>query len=179
MQCGTTLHAVFGVARTAGSFIHPAREPKQKLSRHKRNPNAGNTSAAKPPRAIAPQWGEPSGSSSARQGRQCIKMSRHKRLPNAGNQPTPLKGSPRLGFGVNASREPTGPSSARQGRHIQKNEQAQATPQCRESTDTPKGVPSVGLRRKRLARTAGSFICPVREPKQKNECTLVHSFFCW
>ena len=87
---------------------------------------------ATPPRAPFSASGEPTGSSSARQGRQCKKMSRHKRLPNAGNQPNPLKGSPRLGFDVNASREPPGPSSARQGRHIQKNEQAQATPQCRE-----------------------------------------------
>ena len=64
-----------------------ARQGRQckKMSRHKRLPNAGNTSAAKPPRAIASQWGEPPGPSSARQGRQCKKMSRHKRLPNAGN----------------------------------------------------------------------------------------------
>ena len=48
----------------------------KKMSRHKRLPNAGNTSAAKPPRAIAPQWGEPTGPSSARQGRHIQKNER-------------------------------------------------------------------------------------------------------
>ena len=122
---------------------------------------------ATPPRAPFSASGEPTGSSSARQGRQCKKMSRHKRLPNAGNQPTPLKGSPRLGFGVNASREPTGPSSARQGRQCKKNECAISGTLQRESTDTPEGVPSVGLRRKRLARTDGSIIRPARAPHTK------------
>ena len=78
------------------------------------------------PRAIAPQWGEPMGSL-PRTGTK-TKIEQTKAKPCNGNQPTPLKGPPRLGFGVNASREPTGPSSARQGRHQQKNEQAQAKP---------------------------------------------------
>ena len=48
--------------------------------------------------------------------------------PDAGNQPKPLKGSPRLGFGVNASREPPGSSSARQGHRIQKLSRHKRTP---------------------------------------------------
>ena len=38
----------------------------------------------------------------------------------------------------------------------------------RESPDTPEGVPSVGLRRKRLARTAGSPLPPGKVTANKN-----------
>ena len=48
------------------------------------------------------------------------------RVACAGNQPTPLKGSPRLGFGVNASREPPGFLFRPARSSIQKNEQAKA-----------------------------------------------------
>ena len=67
----------------------------------------GNISAAAPPRAIASQWGEPMGSLPHTGAKTKIEQTKAK--PCNGNQPTPLKGSPRLGFGVNASREPMGP----------------------------------------------------------------------
>ena len=66
----------------------------------------GNISAAAPPRAIASQWGEPMGSLPHTGAKTKIEQTKAK--PCNGNQPTPLKGSPWLGFGVNASREPMG-----------------------------------------------------------------------
>ncbi len=47
----------------------------------------------------------------------------------------------------------------------------------RESTDTHEGVPSVGLRRKRLARTAGSSHPPGKGRQYKKMSTLMCTHF--
>ena len=59
-------------------------------------------------------------------------------------------------------------SSARQGCQYKKLSRQTSRPLRRESTDTPEGVPSVGLRRKRLARTAGLSLPPGKVTANKN-----------
>ena len=113
---------------------------------------AGNTSAAKPPRAPPSASDEPPG--------YFIRPARSpqtKTEQTKAETPAPgiLRRQSRLVRRLRRRTNRRVSSSTRQGHRKQKLSRQTSRPLRRESTDTPEGVPSVGLRRKRLARTAG------------------------
>ena len=127
---------------------------------------AGNTSAAEPPRAPPSASDEPLGYF-IHPARSSIQKNEH----TLAHPPAPgiLRAKARYRFLRSLSalvpllRRRTNRralSSTRQGHRKQKLSRQTSRPLRRESTDTPEGVPSVGLRRKRLARTAGLSLPP-------------------
>ena len=126
---------------------------------------AGNTSAAEPPRAPPSASDEPPGS-----------LFHPARSPQTKTEQTKVE-TPASGILRRQSRlvrrlrrrtNRRVSSSTRQGHRKQKLSRQTSRPLRRESTDTPEGVPSVGLRRKRLARTAEFPLPPGKVTANKN-----------
>ena len=113
---------------------------------------AGNTSAAKPPRAPPSASDEPPGHLFCPARSPQTKTEQTKvETPASGI----LRRQSRLVRRLRRRTNRRVSSSTRQGRQYKKMSTLMRETVQRESTDTPEGVPSVGLRRKRLARTAG------------------------
>ena len=134
-SCGALKHRSFGGLLKASSLMF-----------------AGNTSAAKPPRAPPSASGEPP-DFLFRPARSSIQKNEQTKAetPASGI----LRRQSRLVRRLRRRTNRRALSSTRQGHRKQKLSRQTSRPLRRESTDTPEGVPSVGLRRKRLARTAG------------------------